>query len=209
MMTSQWSTSISNGVLAVTCLSAVWRLHQASANWHLHLLALTIPVYETPVFAMTGFLSIFVAASLGVIRFGTEKPSAKLVSCYQSAMWFASCVGLCFLAMQYNLVYEKYFFCGIHLMDLVIVFLVSYILPQTMVEILHKFQQAAVLMSIIIVSFFGQNWHGVLGAQLIAVAGLSIGTEGKLFGFPALDAFHYTFACAVYLLSRGLVIVDR
>lgn len=112
-----------------------------------------------------------------------------------------------FLSINFTFIYQKSTAGWLHLLDVIVVLLANKILPNHLSVILEKLQVAAVIISIVIISFLHQNWDGLLGAQLIALAGLTIGTKGTIFGMPAVDAFHYTLACALFLLSRGLASV--
>lgn len=204
---SEKSTSVSDAVLALSAFYAIQRVHEASSNWHLHLLVGTSKIEETPLTSILGFFSIAFAALLGVFRFGLKDPPSLLLRSHKFASWFAGFVGMSLLSINFTFIYQKSTAGWLHLLDVIVVLLANKVLPSHLSVTLEKLQQAAVVLSIVVVSFLHQNWDGVLGAQLVALAGLTIGTEGTIFGMPAVDAFHYTLACALFLLSRGLASV--
>ena len=45
----------------------------------------------------------------------------------------------------------------------------------------------------------------IVGAIVLVVAGLYIGTKGQLYGVPRVDVFHYLTALSMALLAAGLV----
>lgn len=201
------SIVLSDGVLAISSLLAAWRLHQSSANWHLHFLASTLMLEETPLFGISCFLLVALASSLGTIRFSFSSPPNKLVSLHKKASWFVSVVGFSLLAANFNFVYNKAMIGWIHVLSIFVIFFALKALPKKLSKVLIQIHQVTSFVSIGGLCVTNYNWQGAVGIHIIPIAAVIVGTEGKVLTMPAVDVFHYMISCGVYLLSRALISV--
>ncbi|XP_076358416.1 uncharacterized protein LOC143251023 [Tachypleus tridentatus] len=202
--TVQWTTSFSDAVLCVSGLFAIRRLHSFSDNWFFHLIATSAQLEDTPLCGILGFLTIVVASCLGILRFGVPSCPTGLVTLHRKASWFAGIGGMSLLAAQLNFLYHHTNAAYLHLLDVVVVLLASIVLPSKLSSTLQQLQEVGAVLSLWILSVTQENWVGMLGTEVLIVATIIIGTEGKCLGMPSVDAFHYTLACSLYLLSRAL-----
>ncbi|XP_067135647.1 uncharacterized protein [Centruroides vittatus] len=201
------TTVLSDGTLAVSSLLAAWRLHESSANWHLHFFSSTLKLEETPLFGISCFLLITIAAFLGTIRFSFSSPSNKLISLHKKTTWWVSIAGFSLLAANFNFIYNKAMIGWIHVLSIFVIIFALKTLPNKLSKVLTQIQQVTSFVSVGGLCVTHYNWQGAVGIHIIPVAAIIVGTEGKVMGMPAVDVFHYMISCSVYLLSRALIII--
>lgn len=186
---AQYSTSVSDGVLAAVTAVAVWNTFLSNYFY-----------------ASFGFLLVVAAACFGVVRFSQCRPSETLINWHRYMSWLAQCVGMTLIAASFTQHTSLSVATFFSLSSFAVVLLRDRVIPS------HLCAQAGDLLgsvSVVSIFVFGCakfNGFAIVGSSLMVVAGVVVKTEGQIGRFLRVDLFHYLLAIANIALMKGLMI---
>ena len=183
----QLSTSVSDGVLVLSAIHACWRLLGSSLC------------------GVIGFFLVGSAAACGVYRFALKSPSKDAVKVHKYMSWFASVVGMSYLAAAYYRQHDISVFANVHVALAFAMVLLRRYLTEKARGIATEVISGFAVVSLLVFSIFQFNPYGIIGAALYVISGLIIGTEGQLYGIQRVDIFHYLLAVGTISLMLGLL----
>ena len=182
----QLSTSVSDAVLAVSALHASWRLLGSSLC------------------GVVAFFLVGAAAACGVYRFAQKTPSNETMTLHEYLSWFATVVGMSYLAAAYYRQEDISIFANLHVALAFALVLTKRHLSEKACQLATELISGIGLISVLLFSIFKFNPYGIIGAALYMTASLVIKTEGYLYGIRRVDVFHYMLAVANVSLLLGL-----
>lgn len=185
-MAQQLSTSISDGVLALSAFHACWRLLGSSLC------------------GVIGFFLVGSAAACGTYRFAQKSPSKDSIEVHKYLAWFATVVGMSYLAAAYYRHEDVSVFANVHVALAFALVLLKRYLTEKACGLASEGTSGFALVSVLVFSVFQFNPYGIIGAALYIISGLVVKTEGVLYGIPRVDIFHYLLAVANISLMLGL-----
>ncbi|CAH1780569.1 unnamed protein product [Owenia fusiformis] len=185
-MVKQLSTSLSDGILALSAFHATYTIGRGNLA------------------ASFGFALIGSAATAGVLKFSQESPTDNLIYIHTTLAWLSSLIGVPALGAAYCQHVELNSLANVHY-ALGIAAIISWnVLNYKLQNLASTAVGGVALLSIAVICCLKFNPTGIIGAVLYVVAGLVIGIEGTLFGVLRVDWFHYALAVANIALMLGL-----
>lgn len=185
-MGRQYSTALSDLVLAYSALHAA------------------CSVISTNLYAFTGFMLICTAASLGVFRFASSKPSSQLLTWHKYMSWLSSVLGVSLIAIayfrQFNLPTPANALASLA----ITLCILKPHLSEKVLSTASEIVSAIAILTIVLLNIFQLNALAVIGAGMYVVSGLVIGTEGEWHGIAKVDLFHYALVVGNIGLMMGL-----
>ena len=185
-MDSQISTAISDGLLALTTLHAVYK------------------VFIFSYMASLGFLIIAVAACLGTVYFTQQTPSNKLISWHKYITWLASVAGLPFVSCGYCHLGNGTILSNALLAGCLAVLLLQKQLAPEVKAMCGDIMGAFGLVVIAIVSMAGGNSYGIIGVVLYVACRAAMKLNLQLTGIKTVDLFHFALMFGNIALMFGL-----
>ena len=185
-MSRQLSTAISDGFLAIISLHA------------------SLQVLGISLSGFVAFVIIGIAATFGTVRFTFANPSKDLIAYHQYMAWLGSVIGTPYLAAAFHKLENSVFISNIHLASGFALLVLQSFLSKKVKDISTEVVSSAAVLSLIGICLFSLNMTGAIGGACYVIAGLAIGTSGKLHGIPRVDLFHYVLVIANIALMMGL-----
>jgi len=185
-MGRQLTTSLSDALLAWSVLYFIYN------------------VFWSNFFACFGLGIQGIAAGLGVVRFAQGRADGQIYDYHMMSSWLARVVGVPLLAVG---------FChkdlpvmmNLNMMFMLGVLIGSRMLAPGMRKLVIEACSGFGMLTIIIVSLRTWNIYGLLAAAVYIVAGLVIGSEGKLSVFYRVDLLHIGLVAGNLLFTRAIL----
>ncbi|XP_041375581.1 uncharacterized protein LOC121388350 [Gigantopelta aegis] len=188
-MGRQLTTAISDGVLALTCYRLV--------------LYLMIP----SIYAGLGFAIQAVAATVGVLRFASDRPSNTVVRWHDYSSWFAAVAGMPLIAVAFCK-YVLPYMMNFNFMASMGLILMNGAMDTNMQKLSKQAVSGFAMLTILLSCFYSANVYGFVAAALYVVAAPITGLDGNIhigrYNIPRLDAFHYVLVAANLLFFKAL-----
>ena len=188
---AQYSTAISDGVLAIITLVMSGKLLAASR-----------------LYAASGFSIVTAAAVFGVMRFSQVCPSNGLVSWHRYLSWLAQAVGMSLVSASFVQNHNPFLSSVIVMLPIAIAILQGRILSTSLCATVGELVGSVAVVAICIVGCVTANGFAIVGVTLTAFAGVVVKTEGQIGGILRVDVFHYLLAIANIALTKGLAQYD-
>lgn len=191
MTVAQYSTAISDGVLAITTLVMSGKLLAANR-----------------LYATFGFLMVTAAAVFGVMRFSQVCPSNGLVSWHRYLSWLAQAVGMSLVSASFLQNHNSFLCNVIVILPIVIAILQGRILSTSLCATVGELIGSVAVVAMFIIGCLTANGFAIVGTTVTAFAGVVVKTEGQIGGLLRVDVFHYLLAIANIALTKGLAQYD-
>lgn len=186
-MSAQYSTALSDAILALSSLYTAVALYRVSS------------------FATVGFLLMTMAACLGAVRFSQRHPSDSLVARHKYMSQLTASLGLPLIAFAYTRHWQRSLSYAILVVSLGF-FACQQYFDKGLVRKLGAILSGISMLLVLVQSVIFQNVCGILGVVCFAFAGLVIKTDGYFNSIPRVDLFHYALVLANVLLKEGLLV---
>lgn len=162
-------------------------------------------VFSVSRYASSGFVSIALAASFGVLKFGVVFPNIqqKVIRMHALLTWIASVVGIPFIAAGCCVHHHKSANAKFHLVSSITAVVLT-LIDKTLKEKLTIAVSGLAVLGIIFATFTSSNFYSFVGALAYGFA--SAVKDISFASLPGVDWFHYILAGANILLMYGLIL---
>lgn len=152
-----------------------------------------------------GMFLLASAASAGVLRFSMNHSEAmQIFRIHKFLSWLCAGAGLGILAYQFCVRYNSITNGYIVIAFSGMVTLTSVFQNKENKELFVQASSGLSLLTILLLSFYQENWYGVSAALVYILAGAIIGSDGAFLGVPRVDLLHYALVAGVLLFLRAL-----
>ncbi|KAK8750640.1 hypothetical protein OTU49_014935 [Cherax quadricarinatus] len=191
MMKRQFSTAVSDFVLALSALWGFRMLHEDPHSEHQ--------------FGKWWFMLVTMASVLGVVRFGALLPSyrATVVRYHTNFSWLCRAIGIPCLAAEICRTYKFVTASQLFLLSAVTTFINSSLKSRHKDQLTDMVSTASVVAILALSVTGGNTMH--IAAGIFFIMSALVGSEGylHLLNLPCVDVFHYLLVAVNYCVAWG------